>query len=78
MTMDNKDVRMKMAEILHMSVESLQDMTLLTDLVTDSILLVHLVVELQEVFGVRWRHEEMQAVKTVGDLLALVTRQHTR
>jgi acyl carrier protein len=28
--------------------------------VTDSILLVHMVIELQEVFGVRFVHEDMQ------------------
>jgi acyl carrier protein len=70
---------MKMAELLHIPVATLQDTTLLTDVVTDSILLVHMVIELQEVFGVRFVHEDMPAVKTVGDLLALVARQlHVR
>lgn len=37
-----------------------------------------MVIELQEVFGVRLVHEdvqEVQEVKTVGDLLALVARK---
>lgn len=75
MMTDGQAVRMKMAEILHTSVETLQDTMLLTDLVTDSILLVHMVIELQEVFGVRLVHEDVQEVKTIGDLLALVARQ---
>jgi len=75
---DDKTVRMKMAEILHTPVETVQDTMRLTDLVTDSILLVHMVIELQEVFGVRFVHEEMQEVKTVGDLLALVACKQSR
>jgi acyl carrier protein len=72
---DGYTVRMKMAELLHTPVATLQDTMLLTDVVTDSILLVHMVIELQEVFGVRFVHEDMQAVKTVGDLLTLVARR---
>ncbi|GAB1640690.1 acyl carrier protein [Krasilnikovia sp. MM14-A1259] len=38
----------------------------------DSFALVELVIELQELYGVRFGHDEMRALHTVGDLAALI------
>ena len=65
------DVRAKMAEFLHHPVEKLQDTTSLTDLVTDSMILVNMVIDLQEDFGVRLVQDDLKDVKTVGQLLAV-------
>ncbi|RZU54526.1 phosphopantetheine binding protein [Krasilnikovia cinnamomea] len=38
----------------------------------DSFALVELVIELQEMYGVRFGHDEMRALRTVGDLARLI------
>ena len=65
------DVQAKMAEFLHHPIGKLQDTTILTDLVTDSMILVNMVIELQEDFGIRLVHDDLKDVKTVGQLLAV-------
>ncbi len=65
------DVRAKMADFLNHSVKKLQDDTTLTDLVTDSMILVNMVIELQEDFSIRLVQEDLKDVKTVGQLLAV-------
>jgi acyl carrier protein len=68
---DEDTVKGKMATLLRQPVEKLTDDTLLTDLVTDSFLLVQMVIELQEEFGVRLVQEDLKDVKTVNDLTCL-------
>jgi len=72
---DRNDVKVKLAEFLHRPVESLEDTTVLTDLVSDSMILVNLVIELQEELGVRLVQDDLKDVKAVGDLLALFERK---
>ena len=65
------EVKEKMAGLLKQPVARLEDATALTDLVTDSFLLVEMVIELQEEFGVRLVQEDLNHVKTVADLTKL-------
>jgi len=69
------DVRAKMAEFLQHPVKKLQDATILTDLVTDSMILVNMVIELQEDFSIRLVQDDLKDVKTVGQLLAVFERK---
>ena len=65
-------VKEAMATLLKQPVAKMEDGTVLTDLVTDSFLLVEMVIELQELLGVRLVQEDLNHVKTVGDLTQVV------
>ncbi len=69
------EVRAKMAESLQHPVKKLQDDAILTDWVTDSMILVNMVIDLQEDFGIRLVQEDLKDVKTVGQLLAVFERK---
>jgi acyl carrier protein len=64
-------VKAKMAGLLRLPISKLQDESALTDLVAQSLVLVEMVIELQEEFGVRLVQEDLKDVKTVGDLTRL-------
>ena len=66
--LDSSAIRAEMARLLRQPAARLEDTTVLTGLVIDSIELVELVIELQERFGVRLTQEDLTDVKTVGDL----------
>ena len=72
---NREDVRAKIAEFLRHPVEKLQDGTLLIDQVTDSMILVNMVIDLQEDFHIRLMQEDLKEVKTVGQLLAVFERK---
>lgn len=65
-------IRQKMGETLGHGIDRLGEDVELTDLVNNSFLLVELVIELQEEFGVRFEQADMNGVRTVGDLVGLV------
>ena len=44
----------------------------MTELITDSFVLVELVIDLQEEFGVRFEQDDVQRIRTVADLADLV------
>ena len=72
---DKNEVKERMAVLLKRPVATLEDATALTDLVTDSFLLVEMVMELQEEFGVRLVQEDLNHVRTVADLTELFAAQ---
>ena len=72
---DKNEVKERMAVLLKRPVARLEDATALTDLVTDSFLLVEMVMELQEEFGVRLVQEDLNHVRTVADLTELFAAQ---
>jgi acyl carrier protein len=65
------DVKAHMARILKLSPERLDDARILTDLVTESFVLVEMVIELQQELGVRVVQDNLKDVHTVGDLVGL-------
>ena len=69
---DAARVKEEIAATLRKPVAKLDDQVALTDLVQESFALVEMVIELQETFSVRFGQEDLNAVKTVGDLVALV------
>ena len=73
-----QDVRVKMAEFLRHPLHKVTDQAVLTDLVTDSMILVNMVIELQEDLGVRLVQDDLKDVKTVGQLLAVFEGKMTR
>ncbi len=71
-TYDKSRVYGRIAALLRFPAERIADETVLTDLVTDSFVLVEMVVELQEEFGVQFVQEDLGRVTTFGDLAHLV------
>ena len=67
-----ESVRRRIAGILRQPIEKVADATPLIDLVTESFVLVEMAIELQEEFQVRLVQEDLNAVRTVADLIRLV------
>lgn len=65
------DVKDRAARLLKLPPERLEDDRVLTDLVTESFVLVEMVIELQQELGVRVIQDDLKDVRTVGDLTAL-------
>jgi len=75
--MDRSKFKTAMSEIIKQPVDRLSDDALLSNLVTDSFLLVDMVIELQEEFGVFLVQEDLKDVKSVGNLIELFeTKSH--
>lgn len=75
--MDNRtQFKSSISTFLQLGPEKLQDEgILLTDLVQESFVLVEMVIDLQEQYGVRLHQEDLAAVRTLGQLLdVLVTK----
>ena len=71
MSITEQDIKAKIAELLKVSEERVEGEAVLKELVTDSFLLVEMVIELQEVFGVRLVQDDLREVQTVTDLTTL-------
>lgn len=72
---DRETLRQYMATTLGVDVSRLTDETPLIDLVSSSILLVELIIELQEEFNVRFQQSDMGHITKVGELLDLLQRR---
>ena len=59
-------------ELLSIPVERIRPETPLDELVLDSFALVETAIELQEEFDVVFNQDDLKAVRTVGDLVALM------
>ncbi len=75
---DKDAVKEKIANFLKQPISRLQDDALLTNLVVESFILVEMIIELQDTFGIRLVQEDMKDVKNVGQLTELfVSRAKT-
>ena len=71
--MDTREAAIrKMAEVLGHTPDSITDDAVLTTLVNSSFVLVEMVIELQEEFGVRFQQVDLNGITTVGQLIALI------
>jgi acyl carrier protein len=68
---DREAVKRRMALLLRQPVERIDDQSMLTEVVAESLLLVEMVIEMQEQLGVRLVQADLKDVKTVGDLTRL-------
>ena len=66
------DVKQKISSFLKQPISRLQDDVLLTNLVVESFILVEMIIELQDEFGVGLVQEDMRHVKTVRQLTDLL------
>ena len=69
---DPEAVRGRIATFLRLPPGKTVDGAVLTDLVTESFVLVQIVIDLQEEFGIRLSGEDLREVRTVGDLITKV------
>jgi len=69
---DKDAVKEKIASFLKQPISRLQDDALLTNLVVESFILVEMIIELQDDFGVQLVQEDMRDVKAVGQLTELL------
>jgi acyl carrier protein len=67
-----ESVKRKIADFLKVPAQQLRDDALLSRLIADSFVVVELLVDLQEQFGIHLRQEELEKVQTVGHLVALI------
>ena len=65
-------ITQRVAEILRRPLAAVTADTELGQLAGDSFVLVELVLELQDEFGVRFDHADVQSLRTVGDVVQLV------
>jgi acyl carrier protein len=72
---NSEAVKAKMAEILKQPAARLQDEVALADLVTDSFVLIDLVIELQDELDVLLVQDDLKNVSTVGDLLRVLSEK---
>jgi acyl carrier protein len=66
------DVTAKVAALLHVPVERVRPDTPLSELITDSFLLVELVIDLQEEYAVRFEQDDVRRARTVADVVTLL------
>ena len=69
---DPEQVRARIAAFAKRPASQAGDGVVLTGLVFESFVLVEMVIELQEEFGVRLLQDDLKDVKTVGDLIRTV------
>ena len=70
-------IRSKISQLLEQPLEALTDDTELIALVSSSFLLVEMIIEMQEEFGVRFNQADMAGVTSVGQLIALFDERMT-
>lgn len=67
----------RIAEILRRPPGSLDLNATLATVAADSFVLVEMVIDLQDEFGVRFDHDDMANLRTVGDVVDLVQQRWT-
>jgi acyl carrier protein len=73
MTMEFKqEIRQRIATFLGKPLAALADEIPLRDLVVESFMLIEMVIEVQETFGIRVNQEDLKDVRTVGQLLSVL------
>jgi acyl carrier protein len=77
-TTDTLELSRKIATLVGVPAPRVAADTVLSDLVTESFVLVELVIELQEDYGVRFVAGDLATVKTVSDLAALIDSRSGR
>jgi acyl carrier protein len=73
--MKTEKMRKFMAEVLRIELARLNDEAILTELVNDSFALIDLVIEMQDEFDVFLVQDDLKDVKTVKDLLTVLTER---
>jgi acyl carrier protein len=70
--MDTDEVLDRIAGLLAVPVAEVTPHTLVRDLVRESFMLVELVIDLQEDYGVYFTQDELREIETIGELIDLL------
>jgi acyl carrier protein len=68
-------VKEKVATFLKAPAINLPEDMPLNSLIADSFMVVEMMIELQEICGVRFQQDDLKEVKTLGDLTSLIATQ---
>ncbi len=74
---DTDRIRNKISQLLEQPLEALVDDAELIALVSNSFLLVEMLIEMQEEFDVRFNQADMEGVTNVGQLIAVFDERMT-
>ncbi|MGZ3768618.1 MAG: phosphopantetheine-binding protein [Bdellovibrio sp.] len=68
----SEDIKTRMSQVISAKIEMLTDEAVLQHLVSDSFILIDMVIDLQSTFNVRLDQEDLVNVQTVGDLIKVI------
>lgn len=75
--MNRNSAKTFIAKFLNLDLAQLADESkILTDIVSESFILIELIIELQEEFKVRLHQEDLAEVKSLGQLLDVLETKH--
>ncbi len=72
MSVQKTEIYKEIARLTHRKLETIQDDVPLRNLVAESFVLIEIMIELQETYGVIIQQQDMLGIQTVGDLVQLV------
>lgn len=75
---ETNQIREKIASLLRQPVARIRDDSLLSDLATESFVLIEMIIELQDDLGIRLVQEDLKNVRSVGDLIRLLENQSAK
>lgn len=75
--MQTTDIKKQLAEFTKIPLERIDEDTAITDLVSDSFMLVEMLLILQDHFCIELEQEDLEEVVTVAQLVELVKRKMT-
>ncbi len=70
-------IRQQLAELTKIPIQRIKDDANITDLVSDSFMLVEMLLVLQECFSIELEQEDLEEVTTVGQLINVVIEKIT-
>ncbi len=73
--MQTKEIKQKIAQFTKLPMDSITDDKEITELVSDSFMLVELLLSIQEQFQIELEQEDLEQVITIGELLELIEQK---
>ncbi len=74
MIVSTEFVKEKVAEFLKVPAGELREDMTLASLIADSFMIVEMMIELQEIFGICLHQEDLKDIHTLGELAAVIER----
>jgi acyl carrier protein len=75
--MQSQDIKQQLAEFTKIPVERIEDDAAITDLVSDSFMLVEMLLLLQDHFAIELEQEDLEEVISVSQLVNLINQKIT-
>lgn len=68
-------IKGEIARLTHRDLKTVTDETPLKSLVSESFVLIEMMIDLQELYEVRLQQDDMLQIQTVGDLIRVIERK---